>query len=133
MSAAWWCEKFDLSSCPHLGHSPPSTCMMTLWHPAGHEPTVAPRLKTRGIAVIPWPGNRIPDLQAGSADAVCVIPETAFRGSGWAALRVQLSRSGRFFIVELGRTETLAVVAAMRAGAFDVLTRDEARWETAIA
>ena len=82
---------------------------------------------------MPWPGNRIPDLQAGSADAVCVIPETAFRGSGWAALRVQLSRSGRFFIVELGRTETHAVVAAMRDGAFDVLTRDEARWETAIA
>lgn len=107
--------------------------MMTMWHPAGHEPEVARRLSGLGIGSSAWPGERIPALDTATAESVCVVPASVLAGPGWSGLRVQLARSGRFFLVELNRVDTGAVVSAMRDGAFDVLGATEDRWPMALS
>lgn len=107
--------------------------MTTIWHPPGLEPKAVLRLRKNGFGVGPWPIERLPALDFGTADGVFVVPEAAIRSSEWPALRVQLSRSGRLFIVELESVNTHAVVEAMRDGAFDVLEAGESRWENAVA
>ena len=107
--------------------------MTTIWHPPGLEPKAVVRLRKHGFGVGPWPIERLPNLDFATAEGIFVVPEAAIRSPEWPALRVQLSRSGRLFLVELEATETLSVVEAMRDGAFDVLEAGEPRWEKAVA
>jgi len=82
----------------------------------------------------PIEDGRIPQLDGESADWVCLVPAEVFEGATWARLRVELARATRFFVIEVKRGDTYSVVAAMRDGAFDVVTEGDGdeRWREAL-
>ncbi|MGE3308961.1 MAG: sigma 54-interacting transcriptional regulator, partial [Limisphaerales bacterium] len=100
----------------------------------GGESPCRVRLERLGWAVHELDEGRIPQLNSESADWVCVVHREVFEAPEWARLRVDLARAARFFVVEVKGGETSSVVAAMRDGAFDVVTADDgnARWQAVV-
>lgn len=107
-------------------------CMTTLWHPPGQQPEVLRTGRLGAVRGGPWPAAGVPALDAATCDQVCVVPGPALHAPDWPRLRVQLSRSGRLFLVEWPSGRSQEAVAAMRDGAFDVVGPGESRWPEAI-
>ncbi len=76
----------------------------------------------------------VPSLDAATAGWVCLVSAEVFGGATWPKIRVELSRTARFFVVQLARGGSASVVAAMRDGAFDVVTDEDGddRWVQAL-
>lgn len=108
--------------------------MVTVLHPAGSPPR-AQCLEALPVVLAPLVGDAVPPLTGASADLVCVVPYAETQRPGWANLRLHLGRANRSYLVELESPGTGEVVAAMREGAFDVLsTADgEERWFRALS
>ena len=66
--------------------------------------------------------TRVPRLESANATSVCLVPAPVFEGGSWPRVRVEMARAGRFFLVQTVRAESAPVVAAMRDGAFDVVS-----------
>ncbi len=100
----------------------------------GRESSCRARLEHLGRGIEALDEGRIPRLDTDTADWVCVVPWEVFEAPTWARIRVDLARAARFFVVEVRRGDTGSVVAAMRDGAFDVVTAvdEEARWRAAL-
>lgn len=90
----------------------------------------AARLEQAGLAWAFAARLRPPRLDVATADEVWMIPEALLVSSDWARLRVELGEAPRFFVVATGGVSTRSVVAAMRDGAFDVVSAgdEDARW-----
>lgn len=89
------------------------------------------RLRRMGLATLESPLSPVPQLlENANASEVILIPQGVFGSERWARLRIDLSHAVRSFVVEVRAGDTGAVVAAMRDGAFDVVTAEdeEARW-----
>jgi DNA-binding NtrC family response regulator len=108
--------------------------MVKVLIPVGSDSPCWHRLVRIGRERKPIEDGRIPQLDAESADWVCLVPSEIFEGSTWARMRVELARAARFFVVEVKRGDTGSVVAAMRDGAFDVVTEADGddRWREAL-
>jgi two-component system response regulator AtoC len=108
--------------------------MVKVLIPGGSDSPCWHRLVRIGREGKPIEDGRIPQLDGDSADWVCLVPTAIFEGSTWARMRVELARAARFFVVEVKRGDTSSVVAAMRDGAFDVVTEADGddRWREAL-
>lgn len=108
--------------------------MVMVLHPPGGAPA-ARCLEALPVKLVPLAGGAIPRLTEASADQVCVVTQAETQRPEWARLRVQLARANRYFLVEMTRPGTGEIVAAMRDGAFDVLSTEdnEERWFRALS
>ncbi len=108
--------------------------MVKVLIPVGIDTPCGHRLVRIGRELKPIEDGRIPQLDAESADWVCLVPSEVFEGATWARMRVELARAARFFVVEVKRGDTGSIVAAMRDGAFDVVAEADGddRWREAL-
>ena len=107
--------------------------MITVLVPGNDDSPCWARLERMGQARELLRQGPIPRLDGSSADRVCLVPAEVFEGATWPRMRVELSMAGRFFVVQVARGDSESVVAAMRDGAFDVVTGEDGddRWRRA--
>ncbi len=108
--------------------------MVKVLIPSGSDLPCRDRLVRLGREVRRSEDGRIPQLDNATSDWVCLVPSDVFEGVTWARMRVDLSRAARFFVVQVARGDSASVVAAMRDGAFDVVTEADGdeRWLKAL-
>ena len=92
------------------------------------------RLHQLGLSAVESTFPPVPLLEPANADQVILIPRSVFGAEVWPRLRIELSHAVRSYVVEATGGDTATIVAAMRDGAFDVVTStdDEARWRRGI-
>lgn len=92
------------------------------------------RLETLGIICRPYRAPQVPEIDAESADCICLVDNSMTEESQWPQQRVHLARANRFFIQVLPQADTAKLARAMRDGAFDVIaeTDSDDRWRAAL-
>lgn len=108
--------------------------MVKVLIPGGSDSPCWDRLIRLGGEVKRFEEGRVPQLDSDSAGYVCWVPSGVFEGAQWPRLRVELARAARFFVIQVAREDSASVVAAMRDGAFDVVTEadSDGRWVQAL-
>lgn len=98
-----------------------------------HSRQLRQRLEALRVPVFTLDPARIQVLAPESAEVLYLIPSDELATRGWNALRVQLARASRQFIIVGKNLTSLEIVAAMRDGAADVLdeTDSDERWRSA--
>jgi DNA-binding NtrC family response regulator len=98
------------------------------------ENPCADRLRHLGFHVQTRADSRVAALDEVNANEVWFIPDTVFHGADWNRIRVELGRAPRSFVVGIAKLDTRELVAAMRDGAFDVVSESDAdaRWSQAV-
>ena len=101
--------------------------------PHPHSRRIRQRLETLRLPVFTLDPARIQVLAPESAEVLYLIPSDELAARGWNALRVQLARASRQFLVHGEKISTAEIVAAVRDGAADVLaeTDSDERWRSA--
>ncbi len=109
--------------------------MVEILLPEGSSQDCRSRIERAGCSVVRTGIPPVPALDMVTAHRVVLIPASVFGGSQWPLLRVELSRSARFFVAEVARSETALVVEAMRDGAFDVVSPGDTveRWKQVLS
>ncbi len=76
----------------------------------------------------------VKELSHQYADVVYIVPLSVLDAKEWAALRVRLAQSNRYYIVVGDGAETKEIVMAVRDGAHDFVQRNDSdeRWVSAI-
>lgn len=82
----------------------------------------------------PYRAPQVPEIDAESADCICLVDNSVTEESQWPQQRVQLARANRFFIQVLPQADTARLAGAMRDGAFDVISETDSddRWRSAL-
>jgi len=95
---------------------------------------LARRLERLGFAAHEFSPDKISELDAGTTEAVYLLPSSAMAQENWPRLRVRLAHANRYFVGCVPTASTEAVVHFLRDGAHDVVAMDDAdqRWVTAL-
>lgn len=109
--------------------------MVEILLPEGSPQDCRARIERAGCSVVRTGIPPVPALDMVTAHRVVLIPASVFGGREWPLLRVELSRSARFFVAEVARSDTALVVEAMRDGAFDVVSPEDTveRWKQVLS
>ncbi len=102
--------------------------------PSHPEPPCRRRLESLGVVCHPYRAPLVPEIDAESADCICVVDDTILRSGLWPQQRVALARANRLFIQVVPVPDTARIAEAMRDGAYDVIaeTDPDDRWRAAL-
>ena len=108
--------------------------MVNILHPSEFECVPADRFKRSGLAYRTFKNDNVIELTQATHDLVYLLPIQAMDTDQWPRLRVQFARANRPYIIWLDKPVTNSVARAMRDGAHDVLSLEDAddRWNQAM-